>query len=191
MDEISHKEQIKTLTHKIIDCSAKRKAVQNIGFSRNKDRNHITGRTLRVTYTDEVPCKFSNHITNDIKAKIVIETEREKDSFCISLCSECLDALIRALKATNEMNPYYTDDGKEIEIKYTSGFNGQNCFSCYKSNQPCYHIRIGNVALKICADFRSLHQFSRILTLVNDCLHVIKIFFLQLHADLRQDAEAP
>ena len=158
-----YREAVNKLSKKIINCRTPSLAVINIGFSKKKDRGNITGRYLKITHIDELSCKTGRHTLNHNLSKIVIETEREKDEFCLALCNDCLNALIAALKQVDDNNPYYYDDYSDIEVKYISRFNGQQCFSCYKDNLPSYNVRIGNIAFKICSDCRAcwLMQLER------------------------------
>jgi len=143
------------LNRKVIDCASTGKAIRNIGFSKDKDKSHITGRELKITYIDGLHCKANQHYIAPVEAKVVIETNRPKDTFCLSFCLECLRAFINGLKCVDENHTYFIDNNRDIEIIYTHTFNGQQCFSCYSGNKPCYYIRIRNVAFRLCSDCRA------------------------------------
>ena len=151
----SHNALRNRLNCKVIDCVASRKAIRNIGFSKDKDKSRITGRELIITYIDGIHCKANKHYIAPVEAKVVIETNRPKDTFCLSFCLECLRVFIKGLKFVDENHTYFIDNNKNIEIIYTRTFNGQQCFSCYSGNKPCYYIRIGNIAFRLCSDCRA------------------------------------
>lgn len=151
----AHNALVNRLNRQVIDCTTKYNSQRNIGFSKAKDKDGITGRELKITIIDGVPCKSARHIVEPSEPKIVIETKRDKDTFCLSFCSSCFQAFIKGLKSVDKSNRYYYDDEKEIEIIFTESFSGQQCFSCYKNDNPCYSIRIGNIAFKLCSDCRA------------------------------------
>ena len=62
----------------------------------------------------EISCKFSNHLFEDKEAKVIIETKREKDIFCLSLCLDCLQALVNGLKYISPDNSYYYDEAHDL-----------------------------------------------------------------------------
>jgi len=151
----SHNLKMNRLKQRVINCTQVGSSIQNIGFSKSKDKLGITGRELRITLTDGVPCKSSRHFVEPTDAKIVIETTRDNDIFCLSFCSNCLQVFLKGLKAVDEHNTYYIDNEKDIEIIYTESFVGQRCFSCYSGKGACYFIRIGNIAFRLCPDCRA------------------------------------
>ncbi len=151
----AHNMLINRLNRKVIDCTSHNKSLRNIGFSQEKDKEGITGRELKITNIDGVPCKSARHIIEPTDAKIIIETNRVKDTFCLSFCNSCFQAFVKGLRTVDKDHTYYYDEAKDIEIIYTESFNGQRCFSCYKNNNPCYSIRIDNVAFKLCSDCRA------------------------------------
>ena len=146
---------VKYYSNRVINCNEPSKAIRNIGFSKDKDKTNITGRELNVVFIDEISCKFSNHLFEDKEAKVIIETKREKDIFCLSLCLDCLQALVNGLKYISPDNSYYYDEAHDFEIRCISTFKGQRCFACYSDQAPCYTIRIHNISFSLCSDCKA------------------------------------
>lgn len=145
----------KYYSNRVINCAEPSKAIINIGFSKDKDKTNITGRELNIVFIDGVYCKFSNHLFEDKEARVIIETRREKDSFCLSFCLDCLQAFVNALKYISPDNSYYYDEAHEIEIRCISTFKGQRCFSCYTDKAPCYTIRVHNISFSLCSECKA------------------------------------
>lgn len=154
-EQAEHNRLMKYYNDRVIDCTKSAKAIRNIGFSKDKDKANITGRELNIVFVNGINCKFSNHLLDTPEAKVVIETKREKDNFCLSMCMDCLQSFIYALKYINHKNPYYYDDEHKIECRCLSTFKGQQCFSCYTTNEPCYVIKIQNISLSICSECKA------------------------------------
>jgi len=153
--EMEHTHLMQYYNDRVIDCTEQLKAIRNIGFSRDKDKANITGRELNIVFVDGIKCRFSNHLLDAPEAKIVIETKREKDNFCLSMCMDCLQSFVYALKYISPDNSYYCDDEHGIECRCLSTFKGKRCFSCYTDNGICYAIRIHNISFSICSECKA------------------------------------
>lgn len=156
------------LKSNILDCQSRKSQVRNIGFPRYKARsNPIT--EFQVTYINDpktygMQCKTLKHFDRDSGPIAVLETGRENDDFCLSVCASCLQQLIVAFETINIEHPFYHDNQHGIDIKSRSVFAGEHCYSCGCNNSVCHIIRIGSVEFKICDSCKKnwLLQFRKI-----------------------------
>lgn len=164
--EIQQK-QIAYFSSHILDCSKSRKDILNLGY-RSKTDPYKAG-LLKTTYMDDFDCKILKH---DYKkaAKVILETYRDDDVFCVPACQDCIEQIVKGLKKVGPNNTFYYNFNSKLEVRYLNRFISSKCYSCGSKNGGCYYIRFYNVAFHLCEECRSLWivQLSKIYLKLNN-----------------------
>lgn len=141
----------KKIQTKARNNSKNNQSVINLGFKQEKAKESFLFK-YSTDYSYVTPC-IMNHRDSSVM-KVNISAQREGDLFSVSMCRDCLENLLFALRVVNEKKVYYGDN-TELSVRYLNSFSkGSFCYFCGFGDTACYDVRLNMFGLHMCAQCR-------------------------------------